>query len=94
MAAEAKQLAYSGSTARDLPLANIFEFITSDPFQRESAYVPAAHRVAPVEESRPIFVDHKSGMYYAIHPPRVEARVFQGLPRDRHPFPPFAKPRI
>lgn len=65
MAPETQQLAYFGSKAKGLPVANVFDFITSDPFQRESAYTPASQRVPPVEGSRPVFVDHKSGEYSA-----------------------------
>ena len=65
MAPETQQLAYFGSKARDLPVANVFDFITSNPFERECAYVPASQRVPPVEGSRPVFVDHKSGEYNA-----------------------------
>lgn len=62
--AESTQVALAGSTPRHFPASNIFDWVTGDPFERESDYTPATHRIAPVEGSRPIFVDHKSGRQF------------------------------
>lgn len=80
MARESGQLAVSGTAAVDVvPRLNAFEFATGDPFQRESAYVSPAKKLAPIEGDRPIFVDHKSGEFLVyscstIHSPRKTGR--------------------
>ncbi|CAI4215597.1 unnamed protein product [Parascedosporium putredinis] len=55
------QAAESNEFLRRFPEHNIFEFIANNPFQEECDFVPAAHKLAPIEPSRPIFVDYKSG---------------------------------
>jgi hypothetical protein len=60
-AAGNSQLAISGFAPRHFPHSNLFEYISGDPFKDECDFVPAAHKLAPIEPSRPIFVDHKSG---------------------------------
>lgn len=79
---ESKQLAVSGSAATEVPRLNAFEFATGDPFQRESDYVSAATRVAPIEGSRPVFVDHKSGEP-SIPPLRCAERLRHGFASAR-----------
>ncbi|KAK0612392.1 hypothetical protein B0T17DRAFT_543487 [Bombardia bombarda] len=44
-----------------VPALNTFEFCVSQPFIAESPYTPASQIVPRIEDSRPIFIDHKSG---------------------------------
>lgn len=54
--------AYSGAPAGRMPFDNAFGFTFSQPFQHESDFTPANHRVPKVNDEQPIFVDNKSGM--------------------------------
>ncbi|KAK4663627.1 hypothetical protein QC763_610040 [Podospora pseudopauciseta] len=53
--------AYSGAPAGRMPFDNAFGFTFSQPFQHESDFTPANHRVPKVNDEQPIFVDNKSG---------------------------------
>jgi len=52
--------AHAGAPPSHFPQRNTFDWCFSQPFLAESDYVPAAQRVPQIENSRPIFVDHKS----------------------------------
>ncbi|KAK0667804.1 putative acyl-CoA synthetase /AMP-acid ligase II [Cercophora samala] len=53
--------AYSGAPAGKMPFDNAFGFTFSQPFQHESDFTPANHRVPKVKDEQPIFVDNPSG---------------------------------
>ncbi|KAK7423800.1 hypothetical protein QQZ08_008843 [Neonectria magnoliae] len=48
---------YAGSPA-NVPGANTFDFIFSNPFESESDYTPPQQRVPHIDDNAPIFVDH------------------------------------
>ncbi|SPN99235.1 related to 4-coumarate--CoA ligase [Cephalotrichum gorgonifer] len=94
--AETKQVAISGFTPKEFPAHNIFDWVTGDSFQRQE-FLPASHRVPPIEGSRPIFIDHKSGR--ALTQSQIQsdslalAAGLQSLglsPTDIHTLPPTA----
>ncbi|PKS04927.1 hypothetical protein jhhlp_008293 [Lomentospora prolificans] len=92
----AKQLAISGNNPKNFPEHNIFEFLTSDPFKKECDFVPAAHTLAPIEPSRPIFVDHKSVNPSRPHPHPRPTQERLARPCRRTPVPrpqPQRRPR-
>lgn len=80
MAQETQQLAHFGSKLEGVPVANVFDFVTSNPFERERPYNPASQRVPAIEGSRPIFVDHKSGE--CSPPPNPTPRRSQAFSRS------------
>lgn len=53
--------AYSGGPPTSFPSRNVFDFCFSQPFLAESDFAPASRKVPVIEESRPVFVDNKSG---------------------------------
>lgn len=57
-----RAVAYSGAPPGKVPLQNAFAFLFSQPFQTVSDFTPPAHVVPRIEATRPILVDHKSGM--------------------------------
>ncbi|KAK4184390.1 putative acyl-CoA synthetase /AMP-acid ligase II [Podospora australis] len=52
--------AYSGAPPGDIPLSNVFDFHFGQPFERESAFTPTAHRVPKVKDDHKIFIDNKT----------------------------------
>jgi hypothetical protein len=64
MATDTPQPAYAGQPA-NVPGANIFDFIFSNPFQHESDFVPRARRVPKIRDDQPIFTDHASGKLHS-----------------------------
>ncbi|RGP74115.1 hypothetical protein FSPOR_1810 [Fusarium sporotrichioides] len=59
MATDTPQPSYAGQPA-NVPGANVFDFIFSNPFQHESDFVPRARRVPKIRDDQPIFTDHAS----------------------------------
>ncbi|KAJ4246260.1 hypothetical protein NW762_013610 [Fusarium torreyae] len=53
------EMAYAGQPA-NVPGANVFDFLFSNPFQHESEFAPPKQRVPKIHEDQPIFVDHAS----------------------------------
>ncbi|KAF4467029.1 4-coumarate-- ligase [Fusarium albosuccineum] len=53
------QPAYAGQPA-NIPGANVFDFVFSNPFQEESDFTPPKQRVPKIHDDQPIFVDHAS----------------------------------
>ncbi|KAF4981971.1 hypothetical protein FZEAL_2317 [Fusarium zealandicum] len=53
------QPAYVGELA-NIPGANTFDFLFSNPFQEESDFTPAKQRVPRIHQDQPIFIDHAS----------------------------------
>lgn len=51
---------YAGFPA-NVPGANTFDWLFSNPFESESEYTPLKQRVPRIAEDAPIFVDHASG---------------------------------
>ncbi|KAF4443133.1 hypothetical protein F53441_11532 [Fusarium austroafricanum] len=51
--------AYAGTPA-NVPGANVFDFVFSNPFQHESDFAPRARQVRKIHDDQPIFVDHAS----------------------------------
>ncbi|KAM0078354.1 hypothetical protein ACKRZS_009070 [Fusarium odoratissimum] len=51
--------AYAGTPA-NVPGANVFDFLFSNPFQHENDFTPRARRVPKIHDDQPIFVDHAS----------------------------------
>ncbi|KLO87242.1 4-coumarate--CoA ligase [Fusarium fujikuroi] len=51
--------AYAGTPA-NVPGANVFDFLFSNPFQNENEFTPRARRVPKIHDDQPIFVDHAS----------------------------------
>jgi hypothetical protein len=54
--------AYSGSPPGSVPLNNAFAFAFSQPFHSTNDFTPPEQIVPRIEATRPIFVDHKTGM--------------------------------
>ncbi|KAJ3468106.1 hypothetical protein MRS44_002171 [Fusarium solani] len=50
---------YAGEPA-NIPGANVFNFMFSNPFQQESEFTPPKQRVPKIHEDQPIFIDHAS----------------------------------
>jgi hypothetical protein len=80
MSAAESGVAFAGAPPGHIPRMGTFDWVVGDPFQHESEYTPAAHRVPRIDGSTPIFVDNKSGM--ASTAPR-ESR--DACPRCRGP---------
>lgn len=59
--AKSEGVAYSGSRPGQYPQTSIFDFAFSNPFENESDYVPASRKVPHVDDSHPVFIDHKTG---------------------------------
>lgn len=51
---------YAGEPG-NIPGANVFNFVFSNPFQQESEFTPPKQRVPKIHEDQPIFIDHASG---------------------------------
>lgn len=56
--------AYAGTPA-NVPGANVFDFLFSNPFQHENDFTPRARRVPKIHDDQPIFVDHASGTLHS-----------------------------
>lgn len=54
-------VAYSGSPPGRYPQSNVFDFVFGSPFKAVSDHVPPSQKLPPIEESRSIFVDNKTG---------------------------------
>jgi len=67
MATVSRQLAAFGAPPGHMERMNAFEWAFSNPYEHESEYVPLEQRVPHIEDSRPIFVDHQSGMAPCKH---------------------------
>lgn len=61
MAQQGDTVAYSGSPPGQYPHSNVFDFVFGNPFQELSDHVPPTQKLPPIEESKPIFVDNKTG---------------------------------
>ncbi|KAL1841726.1 hypothetical protein VTJ49DRAFT_6640 [Mycothermus thermophilus] len=68
-------VAYAGAPAGKLPVDNVFAFSFSQPFRRESDFVPPAHVVPTVEGSRSIFVDNKTNRALTYSQISIDARA-------------------
>lgn len=53
---------YAGEPA-NIPGANVFNFMFSNPFQQESEFTPPKQRVPKIHDDQPIFIDHASGKF-------------------------------
>lgn len=56
---------YAGEPA-NIPGANVFNFMFSNPFQQESEFTPPKQRVPKIHDDQPIFIDHASGKLSCI----------------------------
>ncbi len=77
-------VSHAGSPPEHIPLHNTFDWVFSNPFENESSFTPAEHRVPRIEPSRPIFVDQNAGMCanesLELHRRgTTECKVFAGL---------------
>ncbi|KAK4224360.1 putative acyl-CoA synthetase /AMP-acid ligase II [Podospora fimiseda] len=90
-----KGLAYSGGPPGELPFANAFSYVFSQPFQKENAFTPASQLVPRIKSSQPIFVDDKTGRELTFGQIQKDALcIAAGLlslnlnPSDIHKLPP------
>ncbi|KAK3939765.1 acetyl-CoA synthetase-like protein, partial [Diplogelasinospora grovesii] len=86
---------YSGAPPGHIPFSSTFDWCFSQPFQSESDYTPAAHRVSHIADGRPIFIDYKSGRALAYAQIARDSRALAaglsalGLdPHELHTLPP------
>ncbi|ROW01299.1 hypothetical protein VMCG_05924 [Cytospora schulzeri] len=66
-------VAYSGSPPGQYPRLNVFDFVFGNPFQNVSDHFPPGHKLPPIEESKPIFVDNKTDRTLTLGQMRKDA---------------------
>jgi hypothetical protein len=67
MQATESAVSYVGAPPGRVPHANTFDWIFSNPFENESAFVLPGRSIPKTEDSRQIFVDEKSGKLRSQH---------------------------
>ncbi|KAI5460324.1 hypothetical protein BGZ63DRAFT_414580 [Mariannaea sp. PMI_226] len=69
--------AYAGSPG-NVSGTNTFDWLFSNPFSSESAYTPIRQCVPPVDEKRPVFVDHATDVTLTYSRLKNDALAFAG----------------